>query len=188
MRPASLRSSIFLMAALAACAPAGTHTVIPVRAEETVSVSMPDGTADVRITRENFIARAELTGTRENLFRVIPDVFEEIGLPAPAMDRTRWTATIQNQIVNGPLSRQRMSHYLDCGRSMAGENADTRRVRLTVVTALERVDAERTVLLTRIDATAHSVGGASAAPMPCSSRGPLETLIARGVQLRAAGG
>lgn len=188
MRPPSLRPPMLLTAILAACAPVGSQTVVPVRTEETVAVSMPDGTAEVRITRDRFIARAELTGAREDLFRVLPGVFAEIGLPAPALDRTRWLATIQNQTVSGPLARQRLSHYLDCGRGIAGENADSRRVRLTVVTTLERIDAERTAVLTRVDATAHSMDGASAAPMPCSSRGPLETLIARGLQLRVAGG
>ena len=175
------------MAGLAGCAANPQETILPLPREDVVRVPTGDATADVRIQRQDFISRAELNAPRAMVWEVLPAVFTEIGLPQPIMDRTQWLALVDNHALIRRLGKEALSRLLLCGSGMSGENADTRRVRLTVRTLLESTTAERTVVLTRVEALAHALDGTSTAPAECTSRGTLEAMIANGLRSRVAG-
>jgi hypothetical protein len=163
-------------------------TIVPLPREDVVRVPTGDATADVRLQREDFIARADLDAPRAAVWEALPAVFTEIGLPQPVMDRTRWIAIVDQYTLTRTLGKQPLSRFLSCGHGMSGEHADTRRIRLTVRTTLQSSTPDRTVVLTRVEAVAHAIDGTSTAPTECTSRGPIENMIASGLRSRVAGG
>jgi len=181
-------SRVFVAAGLAALTGCTStkqeSTIVPVPREDVVRVQTGDATADVRLQREDFISKAELPAARAAVWEAIPEVYAEVGLPQPLMDRGKWTAAVQNHVVMRLLNKQQVSRFLSCGSGMSGEHADTRRIRLTVRTMLETPSPERTAALTRVEATAYALDGTSTAPAECSSRGLLEQMIREGLRRR----
>jgi hypothetical protein len=175
-----------LVLALAACAPAATSPLAtPSADEDIIAIHGPEGTVEARLRRDDFVGRSEIAVNRVVAWRQLPAVWQELGLPEPVADPRSYTLAITSHTVQRRLGRANLSTYLDCGAGITGQNADTYRIRLSVRTMLERIDESATRVHTRVDATAHSTGGASAAALPCSSRGVLENQIARLLDGRA---
>src|SRR5690606_32833443 len=113
---------------------------------------------------------------RETLWAILPGVYQEIGLPAPAADRSIWTVAVQNHLAMRRVGRERMSTFIDCGSGITGAFADTHRIRLSIRTWLEP-DGTGTRVTSRLNATATSTEG-RAGTIACESRGVLEARIA----------
>jgi hypothetical protein len=163
------------------------------RAPTTVTMGVPvgdDGTGivDVRLTRDDVVPALEIPGTRAALWPLIAGVYGEVGLAEPVLDRASWTAVLQNHTATRRLGRETMSTFFECGAGVTGPHANTRRIRMTVQTALESTATGETVARTRVDAVAVSTEGASGVPIQCSSKGILERRINNMLLVRAAGG
>jgi hypothetical protein len=185
MRNASRVLVAATLAGLTGCTSTQQETsIVPVPREDVVRVQTGDATADVRLQREDFISKSELGAARTAVWEAIPEVYAEVGLPQPLMDRGKWTAAVENHVAMRLLGKQQMSRFLSCGSGMSGEHADTRRIRLTVRTMLESPSPEKTAALTRVEATAYALDGTSTAPAECASRGLLEQMIRDGLRRR----
>lgn len=182
-------SAVLLTVCVAACSSRqSSTTLIPVQSPEVVSVQTGDGTTkDVRIVREDFIAQTDISAPRAAVWAAVPAVYQELGLPAPKQDHTRLIAQVENFTVSRLLGNERLSKYLSCGAGISGDYADTRRIRLTVRTSLEAAGEGHTTVFSRVEAIATSTEGASAQPINCFSRGPLEAAIANKLRARVAG-
>ncbi len=177
-------------AMLAGCAGRAADGDIRTPAERTISISTADNAVntDIRMTRDEYLARAALLAPREAVWAVVTDVFAEVGLPAPRLDDARWTATVENHVVRRRLGGQRLSRYLECGSGMTGAYADERRLYLNVTVQLQEGEtADETTVVTRVTATAEQPSGVSGT-MSCSSRGSLERTLANALQLEVLGG
>lgn len=175
---------------LAACASGAADGDIRTPSERTISISTPDNAvnADIRMTRDEYLARDALLAPRDAVWAAVADAFEEVGLPAPQLDETRWTASVENHVVRRRLGDQRLSRYLECGSGMTGAYADERRIYMTVTMQLQEGEtAEETTIMTRVTAVAEQPSGVSGT-MSCSSRGSLEQTLANALQLEVLGG
>lgn len=183
----SLASALLAATALTACA-ANPPSPLQQPGEQTVGVSMdtPDGRLDQQIRREQHIGITTVAAARPQAWEHLLAAWQELGLVDPAGDPRTFTLRVTERVVMRRLGDTPLSVYLDCGRSMTGWNADTHRVRLTVHSLLERVSADSTRVHTRVDAVAHSTGGASAAPMACTTKGVLESRVGQRVAQHAA--
>ena len=149
--------------------------------EDIVSVASHDGrTIIVPIQHDDYTGGGTVDAPRETLWPLLPVVYEELGLPAPAADRSIWTVAVQNHMISRRLGDVRMSELIDCGRGLTGAHADSYRIRLSVRTWLEAVGTG-TKVVTRVEPTATSVEG-RAGSFACSSRGELEVRIANALR------
>jgi hypothetical protein len=190
-RHVTLRRSVLLLAciapALAACASTPPSPLQdPVPRTSTVGVETRSSRGEVIIRRDDFVAVNELQAPRAAAWQQLLEVWEEVGLPQPNVDARSFTLTVVQGTLHRSLGRERLSTYLNCGSSMSGLNADTHRVRLTVQALLEPSGTDASRLHVRVDATAQSLEGASAALQQCTSKGTLEALITRRVRERLA--
>lgn len=149
--------------------------------EDLVTVGSQDGrTIILPIQHDDFVGGGVVEAPREAVWSVLPIVYEELGLPVPAADRSIWTVAVQNHTTSRRIGSARMSELIDCGMEVTGAQADSHRIRLSVRTWLEPA-AEGTKVVTRVQANASAVDG-RAGSFACSSRGELETRIANALR------
>lgn len=178
-------SGIIVLLALAACASTGPNEEGPDRERVTVSSGLGDQMMDVTLQRDDGTQTLIIDAPRDVVWRALPAVYQEVGLPEPAADQSIWTVAVQNHQAMRRIGRVGMSRILECGRGMTGENADTHRIRLSVRTWLTQV-GESTRVSTRVDGVATSVEGRGGS-ITCSSRGALEESIMDELRSRAGG-
>ena len=171
-------AAIGLLTLMTACA---GQTADPAGAprETSVIVTTDDGSAsyEVRLTREDYVARTDLDVPVERVFAALSEAYQRVGLPSPELDPAVYLATVDGYRVTRRLGDVPLSRYLECGSGMTGAYADTHRVRLFVSTALEPVGTGKTIVRTRVEATAAPTAGGGGT-RTCSSMGALELEIA----------
>lgn len=161
------------------------------RPTPSVTIGVPtnddgSGSVDLRITRDDVASGLTIPAPRAALWALIPAAYEAAGLPEPALDRGAWTARLQNHTATRRLGGDAMAYFLQCGNGPTGPHANSRRIRMTVQTALESLASGETRAHTRVDAIAISIEGAGAAPLQCASTGMLERRINRALRDGAA--
>ena len=166
----------FVLLSLAACATSGPNPGQQSEERVIVSGDAVGTVADMSITREDYVPQALLDAPRESVWELLPDVYEELGLPVPGGDRSIWTVAVVDHRTSRRIGSMRMSSLISCGSDLTGQNADTHRIRMTVRTWLE-AEGEGTIARTRVEATASSTEG-RASVISCTSKGELENRIA----------
>lgn len=164
----------FALATLTACAAAGPNA----RQDRTerVIVSGDAGTmADVNLRREDYVPSEVLDAPRETVWALLPAAYNDVGLPEPVADQSTWTVAVVGHRAMRRIGDTRMSAMISCGSDIAGQHADTHRIRLSVQTWLEESDGG-TNARTRLEATASSIEG-RAGVIACTSTGELENRI-----------
>lgn len=181
------RSGFVLLALLGAPSCGGNQPLARPNPPVTVGVPADDGmgTVDVRLTREDAVLVREIPASRTALWALITGVYEEVGLREPQLDRANWTAVLQNHSATRRIGREPMSTFFNCGAGATGPNANTRRIRMTVQTAIESLASGDSRAHTRIDAVAYSLEGTSGTPMVCATTGALENRINNTLAVRA---
>lgn len=171
-------AALVMLVAVSACAgqtlePAGAPRQAP------VAVTTDDGSDSfsVRITREEFVARTDLEVPVERVFAALSEAYQRVGLPAPELDAGSYLVAVNDVRASRRLGGVPLSHYLECGSGVAGAYADTHRVRLFVNTALEAAGPDKTIVRTRVEATAAPTAGGGGT-RTCTSMGALELQIA----------
>lgn len=139
--------------------------------------------ADLNIQRPDYVGSFVVPEPRDRLWPLLSAVYRELGLPAPGVDESTWTAEVANHNVTRRLGNTRLSLLVDCGSNMTGQLADTHRIRLAVRTWLVPAGGDSTEVHTRVDALASSME--LSGTFTCFSRGELERRIANALEARA---
>ncbi len=141
------------------------------------------GVSTVLLEREDQITSGRIEGSVSDAWTHLVAVYADLGFEtgrlseyAPAARRVAYSGRANR------IGGERLSTYLECGRSMTAPLADQGNVTVFVSTWLE-ADGDATRILTRFEAAARDAGTSTAA-IPCSSRGRLEQVIANHVQYR----
>jgi hypothetical protein len=180
---------LILMLAAAACAPPepGTSTG-PVQGRETVSITLPDGSvAYVEMHRQDGITTGRVSGSVDDAWRTLPDVYDEVGLSRDRLtvyDRGSHRIAAAG-VRTSRLAGQRLSTFLRCGVGLGTPKADNGQTRITVETWLA-VDDEGTRVMTRLEGMARDVG-AGTSPIRCASNGRFESELLVLLQRRLLG-
>lgn len=119
------------------------------------------------------------------VFRVLPAVFDSLGIQITGLDPARKTIENSGVKVRNRLGKMPISTYLDCGNSQIGPNADSYDVYLSVSTTVSPSGAGMSKLATLIEAQARPATYNQAYSI-CSTKGSLEQKIADVVALRLA--
>jgi len=171
--------AVLAVLALAGCASSGGS------ATPTQTVRIVDsggGTTQLPTNRTIVAQVARVPFSPESVWRVLPEVYEALALPVTQQDATSQTIGNQGVRLRRQLGGERLSRYLDCGRTQGVPSADTYEVFLTVTTRLQPGDAGTSTLQTNVNASARSVTFSSGV-VECSSTRVLEERL---VELVAA--
>ena len=173
------RAAISLLAVIAAACAGQQAEPVGAPRQTSVAITSDDGSTSygVRITHEDYIARADLDVPVDRVFAALSEAYQRVGLPSPELDAASYLGKVDGVRVMRRLGDVPMSRYLECGSGITGAYADTHRVTLFVNTALEPVGADKTIVRTRVEATGAPTGGGGGT-RPCTSMGALEQQIA----------
>jgi hypothetical protein len=182
MRRLTVAAALF---GFAACATSGPNEL----GSTTERVSVSEGGAqvmEVSISRDDPALTRHFDASPEAIWRLLPAVYADVGLPAPALDEESLTVAVQDHVMMRRIGDERMSRLIDCGRDMSGDHADSHRIRLNVRTWVTGA-APATDVHTRVEATATSVEGRPGS-ITCTTRGRLEQNIAEALRTRLPAG
>jgi hypothetical protein len=172
--------AVAVFAALAAsCATPHTEpSLTPTQTSVAITTEEGVGAPTVRVTRDQYVSDDVLVGERIELWRLIPDAYTAVGLPLPTVDRTAYSARLENHVLSRSLGAERLSNFLECGNSIEGPHADTHRITLNVRTWIAPADsAGRSVVKSQVEASARNMMHGTSGTSHCSSRGRLEMLV-----------
>lgn len=145
------------------------------RTEPTLSTVRIGGGEPIEFHTEADAGQMVVTAPISVVWTILPDVFEELGIPVNLSDRS-----VPEMGNNGFRTRRiegkRLNTYLDCGFSMDGQVANIYDVTISVVARLEEVVEGSTVVTTIVDANAKP-NATSGNSVHCTSRGVLEERI-----------
>jgi hypothetical protein len=173
------RYSICVILALAACS---ANTLEEKSTATTTVRSAVAPRQAVDITRETDVTTTNFEASRERVWNALLAAHEAIGIPFSSGDAVSGQAVFElaNQI--RMVAGKPASRYLDCGMGSAGARADSYRLTVRVTHSLQTTTAG-TALGTSMQAWARNPA-LSSDPVPCSSRGVLETEISGMVATR----
>ena len=161
------------LAAAAACASTQAGSA-PTPQPQTVTVAGTNSTMRVG-------GVAEATGTAtlpysvEQVWRVLPFVFDSLGIPIASMDPAKRTLGNESFRVRSRLKGQPLSKFIDCGTStQIGPNADSYDVVLILTASVHAAEAGSATVSTTFSAVAKPANFAQDYA-PCNSRGQIES-------------
>lgn len=172
-----LRLAVLLLTSgLAGCAPRGTSATPAVTPN--LSTVILAGTADLQrvdLRNESSVGQRMVTGTLVEVWAVLPAVFAQLGIETTRVDSGE--AVIGNPGYRARrIEGQRMSRYLDCGRSFGRDYADQYAVTLGVLVQLAPAADGGTIVRTVVDAYARDPSQ-NGSPVHCITWGSLERRV-----------
>ncbi len=165
-----------LVLVLTACASGGgtRSGVEPADVQRTTRIESAEGSVVLRTTRSNPTNQFTVAGTLDQLWRAMPLVFAELGMPVTMRVPDQRAMGNPAFRVRRRLGGVRLSRYLDCGNQLGMLNADSYEVTLRLEMRLaEGAVADQSRLLTVVEGTARPMD-VSGAPVNCTSTGQME--------------
>lgn len=165
--------SLMFLAAVAGCASTQPGSA-PVPQPQTVSVAGTNSTM-----RVGGVADASGTATLpysvEQIWRVLPFVFDSLGIPIAAMDPAKRTLGNESFRVRARLKGTPLSRFIDCGTStQIGPNADSYDVVLILTASVHAAEPGSATVATTFSAVAKPANFAQDYA-PCNSKGLIES-------------
>jgi len=161
---------------LAGCASAPPGSALPGR-DETARVTDAGGNA-LRIRPGDGAARTTLVIPLDAIWRVLPAVYDSLGIPANLLDPAIHVFGNSGFTLTKRLGKTSLTQYIDCGKTQGFPSAETYEIYLAVVTQLQPgPESGTTVLATSVDASGRPMTFRGD-PTRCPSSGELEKRIA----------
>jgi len=126
------------------------------------------------------------TGTVAQVWSVLPQVYEELGIPLTIKNDQQRVIGNEGWRTRRSIGRVPMQRYLDCGRSGTIENAETYNVNISILTTVTANTGGGSVVGTTIVATGRNPITSSSQEVRCASQGDLEIRIRDMVQAKVA--
>jgi len=168
-----LFSSMFLAAA-AGCASTQNGSGPAQPQPQTVSVAGTNSTMRVGGVADA-TGTATLPYTVEQVWRVLPFVFDSLGIPIAAMDPAKRTLGNESFRVRARLKGTPLSRFIDCGTStQIGPNADNYDVVMVLTAYVHAADPGSATVGTTFSAVAKPANFAQDYA-PCNSKGLIES-------------
>jgi len=177
---------VLSVAGLAACASANTATE-RTPTEQTVRVVGAGGitAASASMVSSDEAASTTLPITVEQGWRLLPTVYEAVGIPITIADPAKHSVGNDGFNLRRQLGKTSLSRYLDCGETQIGPNADTYQVHLSVHTQITPDASGNARISTLVEAAAKPVTF-NQDYSHCTSTGRLEQRIADEIRTRTA--
>lgn len=171
--------ALAVVAGAAACSsgpPAGLGPAAP-GPQMVVEVSGPGTTYYARLTPTNDPSLYLLDVSPDMAWKLLPIVFSELELPGQVLDPNSQTFGFTPKLMRRRVAGTMLEELVDCGSGIAGPNAATHLVTLSIVTRI-RPEGSGSAMEMRIVGVARD-RGVSSTPANCVSKGTLERLVAQ---------
>ena len=175
---------VVTVALLTACA-SSTSSAPPSARPATQTIGSGGDVGSLTIAASSTADVSHLPYTSDAVWRVLPSVFDSVGVTVATIDQARKSIGNPGYKVRARLGKVTLSRYLDCGNTQIGPNADSYDVFLSVMTTVAAEGAQGAVLSTIVDAQARPITF-NQAYSRCSSKGGIEIKIADLVKARLA--
>ena len=187
MRP----NPLVLVLLAAACGTSGSSpstAVTPNVTTNTGRVVTTTGDA-IQINAMNIDTDVRLfsTGTPDQVWAVLPQVYAELGIPLTVNDPCTKTLGNAGLRVRRSIAKVPLYRYFDCGSSGSMQNAETYRITMSIMTTAQANPGGGTVVSTAITGTGKNPITSSSAEVRCASMGNLEIRIRDMVQKKIEG-
>ncbi|MGZ8414951.1 MAG: hypothetical protein ACXWZS_14150 [Gemmatirosa sp.] len=188
-----IRARPLLAAALltAACASSGRRAtgeaeVVQTQRPIDTGAAGLQGTA-LRSVTDDFVRSATVGATPDDVWRVLPAVFDELKLPVATLVTAERRIASQNARFRERVGGERAARVVSCGTAADGrEAADSYELTLDIATvATAAADGQGTVVRTVVSGLAKPVF-TSGEPVRCASTGRLEERIVMAVRAKLA--
>lgn len=129
------------------------------------------------VSLDSLATEVQIDAPQARTFSAVAKLFDELKVSVDVSDPTSGTIGASNVPTRRTFANERMSTYLNCGRTMTGPIADSYRVYVTVVAFMSPVDANHTKLRIAMVGGAQDLAGNSTEPVQCGTTGRFETRI-----------
>lgn len=179
---------VLLAAACGTSGPSPSTAVTPNVTTNTGRVVTTTGDA-VTINAMNIDTDVRLfsTGTPDQVWAVLPQVYAELGIPLTVSDPRTKTLGNEGLRVRRSIAKVPLYRYFDCGSSGTMKNAETYRITMYIMTTAQANPGGGTVVSTSITGTGKNPVTSSSAEVRCASMGDLEIRIRDMVQKKIEG-
>lgn len=183
----SLPAAVVILAAACSGATPSTDPV-PTATTRTERVVTSSGGSGIAVTTANLDNNVRLlsTGTVAQVWSVLPQVYEELGIPLTIKNDQQRVIGNEGWRTRRSIARVPMQRYLDCGRSGTIENAETYNINMSILTTVTANAGGGSVVGTTIVATGRNPITSSSQEVRCASQGDLEIRIRDMVQAKVA--
>lgn len=165
------------LAAVVACSARTPGTTPPSRTETLVVASSAGSVTAVTTVATDRPLAYPLKYTKDQVWRVLPAVFDSLGIPVNELDAGRHRIGNSAFRLRRRLGTTPLQHYIDCGAAQGGPNAETYEVALTVFTEVVAGEEESSVVSTVVQANARPISFAGDW-VRCTTKGRLEGKVA----------
>lgn len=173
----------------AACAGVSSTTdPVPTPTTRTERVVTSSGGGGVAINTANLDNNVRLlsTGTAAQVWSVLPQVYEELGIPLTIKNDAQKVIGNEGWRTRRQIGRVPMQRYLDCGGSGNIMNAETYQINMSILTTVTVNAGGGSVVGTTVTATGRNPVTSSGQEVRCVSMGDLEIRIRDMVQAKVA--
>lgn len=167
-----MKPALPLLLIVAACGqPQGMATPAP--RIDRIRVESQNIDYEIASTPQGSEVRSTLKLPVAAVWEALPRAYADLEIPIETYDPAhRFLAGVVS--AHRAFADRSLSHFVNCGSTLMGPNADSYNVRLHFQTEVDSVNAGEAKVRTLVNATAASDGGIT---VQCSSRGDLERLI-----------
>jgi hypothetical protein len=120
----------------------------------------------------------------DRLWAVLPDAYAELGVPLTVVDTASHYLGARSVTMRRPVGGLRLSRIVECGTGSFGPNAERYTVHLTVLSAVQPIDATHSLIVTTVGGSAAPNGLSSS--VTCASNGALEDKLLSVLRARLA--
>ena len=168
--------------ALSACASSQGATERPTTVDNARVIGL-SGTTTLSTVLPESPEVANVQAPPDSVWRVLPAVFQTLGIPVTTVDATNRMIGNSSHKVRRKLGPVALSKYLDCGTTQSAPSADTYEVQLSVMSRVSpsagpNATPGTTAVMTSVEALAKPVSFAGD-NVRCASTGALEARLAQ---------
>ena len=179
--------AILMVTAAVGCATSPSSDPVATPRTSTQRIESEGKNILVTTSGDTYVSSSRLPNSPARVFRVLPLVLTELGLPPSRIDTTALVVEARSVAARRQLAGTSLAVYFDCGNAAGIPNTTSYTLRISGWAQVEPNEIGATTLRTRIEATARQEGLQQGTVL-CSSKGKLEEKIAGLAMVRAMSG
>jgi len=177
------RFLILFVVLLSGCATSGSDGALIGSGANVPLSQNPTGTGgDFRLQADMVTASLDIPAGADNAWPALLKVYEELKIPAREVNAATRAVRNLRFVVSRRIGGERLSRFLDCGRSATGPNANTHRLELEIASRVVSLGPGQSRIDTEITGTGQNMEGTSNTRVLCTSNHQLELQIAARVR------
>lgn len=175
MRTLPALASLLSFATVACASSGGGHAATP--QDQSVIVRGSRESLGINTRRETDVRVDTLEASAQRVFALLPSVLATLNLKSATIDSSTLNVTSASTQFRRTFDGERISHFLSCGSSALGNNADLYTINIRVQSWVERAGDSASTLRTAVRASAIPADNGAGNAVVCASTGRIEARV-----------